>query len=79
MATQALAIVDCGPTYLLGLLHATYSHEIHISSTTTCYSLSLSEMYQISVNSVECGLCMRIQTSLFTRQVELRYVFNATT
>ena len=25
MATPALAVVDFGPTYLVGLLHATYS------------------------------------------------------
>ena len=35
MATLALAVVDFGPTCLVGSLHATYSHKIYVSSTIT--------------------------------------------
>ena len=34
MASLALAIVDFGPTYLVGLLRANYSCRIYVSSTT---------------------------------------------
>ena len=59
-ATPALAIVDIGPMYLVGLLRATYSCKIYVSSYVLVLVTGEMYMYQISINSARCGLHLRI-------------------
>jgi len=75
-ATPALAVVDSGPTYLLGLLTLVWEgpgYEALSQDTRLFYNYALVPERDVNVNSAECGLRMHI-TSIFMRQVELRYV-----
>ena len=75
-ATPALAVVDFGPAYLLGLLTLAWEgpgYEALSQDARLFYNYALVPERDANLNSAGCGLRMRI-TSLFTRQVELRYV-----